>query len=339
MTKFIISLLSIFIVSSSSSTIATTKCASDWINCREAITKAVFGVKELPTREPDNVEVLSNYQMSGFPSPGNGSGLGNVSWTNNMTKLTWSMKSKFLTLNATVFHTLSTTYRAPANYPPGPYPRNNSYGPGQPTETNTPFGIHPIAPQKIGDTILIYHNGHETASCTQNYDGVVDYFNRIGYDVMELMMPLYGCNQAFQYGNPFNHWWFEKYEKKGDHTLRYFIEPVALSVNYAKKMGYKNIIMVGLSGGGWTTTLASALIPDIKLSIPIAGSTPKWPTDYYNDWVPDLPEGRNHSAQPGNPFVPPPMYVRHKPTLIFSIFFLTIKKTTYIFHYNKFRNV
>ena len=98
MTKFIISLLSIFIVSSSSSTIATTKCASDWINCREAITKAVFGVKELPTREPDNVEVLSNYQMSGFPSPGNGSGLGNVSWTNNMTKLTWSMKSKFLTL-------------------------------------------------------------------------------------------------------------------------------------------------------------------------------------------------------------------------------------------------
>ena len=324
MTKFIISLLSIFIVSSSSSTIATTKCASDWINCREAITKAVFGVKELPTREPDNVEVLSNYQMSGFPSPGNGSGLGNVSWTNNMTKLTWSMKSKFLTLNATVFHTLSTTYRAPANYPPGPYPRNNSYGPGQPTETNTPFGIHPIAPQKIGDTILIYHNGHETASCTQNYDGVVDYFNRIGYDVMELMMPLYGCNQAFQYGNPFNHWWFEKYEKKGDHTLRYFIEPVALSVNYAKKMGYKNIIMVGLSGGGWTTTLASALIPDITLSIPIAGSTPKWPTDYYNDWVPDLPEGRNRSAQPGNPFVPPPMYVRHKPTFIFSIFFLTI---------------
>ena len=104
-------------------------------------------------------------------------------------------------------------------------------------------------------------------------------------------------------------------------------------------MGYKNIIMVGLSGGGWTTTLASALIPDITLSIPIAGSTPKWPTDYYNDWVPDLPEGRNHSAQPGNPFVPPPMYVRHKPTLIFSIFFLTIKKTTYIFHYNKFRNV
>ena len=237
MTKFIISLLSIFIVSSSSSTIATTKCASDWINCREAITKAVFGVKELPTREPDNVEVLSNYQMSGFPSPGVGSGLGNVSWTNNMTKLTWTMKSKFLTLNATVFHTLSTTYRAPANYPPGPYPRNNSYGPGQPTETNTPFGIHPIAPQKIGDTILIYHNGHETASCTQNYDGVVDYFNRIGYDVMELMMPLYGCNQAFQYGNPFNHWWFEKYEKKGDHTLRYFIEPVALSVNYAKKNG------------------------------------------------------------------------------------------------------
>ena len=62
--------------------------------------------------------------------------------------------------------------------------------------------------------------------------------------------------------------------------------------------------MVGLSGGGWTTTLASAIIPDIKLSIPIAGSIPKWPTEYYDKWVPDLPEGRNQAAKAGNPFDP-----------------------------------
>ena len=29
-------------------------------------------------------------------------------------------------------------------------------------------------------------NGHETSTCSPNYDGVVDYFNRLGYDVMEL---------------------------------------------------------------------------------------------------------------------------------------------------------
>ena len=31
---------------------------------------------------------------------------------------------------------------------------------------------------------------------------VVDHFNELGYDVMEMMMPLIGCNQAYQYGGP-----------------------------------------------------------------------------------------------------------------------------------------
>jgi hypothetical protein len=39
-------------------------------------------------------------------------------------------------------------------------------------------------------------------------------------------------------------------------------------------LGYKRIVMMGLSGGGWTTTLAAALDPRIDLSIPIAGSIP-----------------------------------------------------------------
>lgn len=42
----------------------------------------------------------------------------------------------------------------------------------------------------------------------------------------ELDMPLIGCNQAYQYGNPKSHQWFAQFEAKGDHTMRYFIEPV-----------------------------------------------------------------------------------------------------------------
>ena len=285
-------------------------CAEDWTACRQQITLSVFGTTSLPNRSPDSIEHVTNYRMEGLPSPGTGSGVGNVTWANNMTKLVWNMTSKFvsgLSLNSTVFHTLSTSYRAPANYPPPPYPQSESYGPYQPTETNTPYGVHPIAPQEYSETVLLYQNGHETFSCVPNYDGVVDYFNRLGYDVMELMMPLIGCNQAYQYGNPQKHAWFEQFEKQGDHTLRYFIEPVALTVAYAKSLGYRNIVLVGLSGGGWTTTLASAIIPDIRLSIPVAGSIPKWPTQFYDDWVPDLPEGRNNRARPGNPFEPPPV--------------------------------
>ena len=46
-------------------------------------------------------------------------------------------------------------------------------------------------------------------------------------------------------------------EEQGVATGRFFIEPVILTINYATKiLGYKKIVMMGLSGGGWTTTLA-----------------------------------------------------------------------------------
>jgi hypothetical protein len=132
----------------------------------------------------------------------------------------------------------------------------------------------------------------------------VDFFNELGYDVMELNMPLYGCN-AQSYGHH-PHTWFEQYEKKGDHTMRYFIEPVALAVAHAKRAGYKHIVMSGFSGGGWTTHVAAAVIPDIQLSIAVAGSTPKWPTKSYPHWMPDLPEGKNALAKSPDVFDPPP---------------------------------
>eukprot|EP00729_Bicosta_minor_P007347 gene7347-25692_t len=138
------------------------------------------------------------YTMNGLPGPGNGTGVGDVQWENNLTALVWTMTGKqfdtpapwpFLTLNTTVLYSLNTSSRAAANYNPPPYAK--------------------------GDTLIIYHNGHESESCTPNYDGVVDHFNQLGYDVMELMMPLIGCNQAYQYGNPKSHQWFQQYEDRG----------------------------------------------------------------------------------------------------------------------------
>ena len=60
----------------------------------------------------------------------------------------------------------------------------------------------------------------------------------------------------------------------GDHPLRYFIEPVVLTANYAVAQGYEEINMAGLSGGGWSTTFAPAVDKRIKRSFPIAGSVP-----------------------------------------------------------------
>lgn len=63
--------------------------------------------------------------------------------------------------------------------------------------------------------------------------------------------------------------------------MKFFLEPVAVSLNYLKTKystdsfpQYKQFHMVGLSGGGWTTTVYAAIDPTIKFSFPVAGSIP-----------------------------------------------------------------
>lgn len=63
--------------------------------------------------------------------------------------------------------------------------------------------------------------------------------------------------------------------------LRYFLEPVAISLNQLKQRdraglspNYRTFHMTGLSGGGWTTTLYAAIDPTIRCSFPVAGSIP-----------------------------------------------------------------
>ena len=50
-------------------------------------------------------------------------------------------------------------------------------------------------------------------------------------------MPMIGCNAATaaRYNASGGHAWFEQWESKGEHTMRFFIEPVALAVAYAQR--------------------------------------------------------------------------------------------------------
>ena len=72
-----------------------------------------------------------------------------------------------------------------------------------------------------------------------------------------------------------NHWWFQQWEDAGDHAMRYFLEPVFLTANYAtERLATKKLYIAGLSGGGWSTTFAAAMDPRLIGSFPIAGSIP-----------------------------------------------------------------
>lgn len=106
---------------------------------------------------------------------------------------------------------------------------------------------------------------------------ISDFFHGMGYDVFIFSMPLKGINMGPGTNSTFyhnDHWWFLQWEQQGDHALRYFLEPVVMTANFAVKAGYSDIFMAGLSGGGWSTTFSAAMDPRIKASFPIAGSLP-----------------------------------------------------------------
>ena len=55
--------------------------------------------------------------------------------------------------------------------------------------------------------------------------------------------------------------------------MRFFLEPIILTINYAVDvLKYETVVLMGLSGGGWSTTIAAAVDPRIQLSMPTAGS-------------------------------------------------------------------
>jgi hypothetical protein len=244
----------------------------DWLGVRANLINVIFGRSNgsLPTENalPDAIIPVSGNTSSGCWC----STLGNCdanscSWASNMTKLVFSISAQVnasfnLVLNSTVFWTLNTSGVASVLYggPDDPY-----------------FPPYPEAPLRRSDTLVIHHQGHNSpcnvSGGDPDFDSTVDWLNQLGYDVFNLHMPLYQVNQV--QGVPCDHELFAKWEAEGVSVFRFFLEPVVRAINYAtKELGYKQIVMMGLSGGGWTTTLLGALDHRIALSMPVAGSVP-----------------------------------------------------------------
>lgn len=70
------------------------------------------------------------------------------------------------------------------------------------------------------------------------------------------------------------------------HSIKYLIEPVVIALNYLDQAhDYEHVTMMGISGRGWTTTLAAAVDPRIQHSYPVAGSYPIYlRSDSISDW-------------------------------------------------------
>ncbi len=147
------------------------------------------------------------------------------------------------------------------------------------------FGLNSIAyhfiPQQANGELTVYHQGHDGKFSL----GIrtIQAFLKNGYNVIALSMPLLGMNKRpvinfKRFGKMIlhSHDQMAYIQAPQGNPIKYFLEPVAVVLNYATQLKYKSIIMVGISGGGWTTTLCAALDPRIVRSFPTAGSLPNY---------------------------------------------------------------
>lgn len=150
---------------------------------------------------------------------------------------------------------------------------------------NLPFGVTQYAwrfhATASNGRVAIYHGGHAQAVDNVYTLMPVGWLLAAGYDVVAMVMPFAGSNTDGSYdGNPFNlsHYQLVNAEVDRDvigySTMRLFAEPVAEVLNLLAGEGYSRVAMMGVSGGGWTTTLMAALDPRITHSYPTAGIVP-----------------------------------------------------------------
>lgn len=138
-------------------------------------------------------------------------------------------------------------------------------------------------PARPNRALVVVHHGH---ACTLDDDPspkdvgygmqrTIQALLREGYGVLGVFMPHLrpgdctgGHDAMFQ-------------TKTTGSPIKYFLEPVAVSLNYLKSQSrsapfpkYSAFHITGLSGGGWTATIYAAIDPTIRCSFPVAGTIP-----------------------------------------------------------------
>jgi dienelactone hydrolase len=136
--------------------------------------------------------------------------------------------------------------------------------------------VYHFRPKQPNKRLALFHQGHGTL-WEGGADDTVKFFLEKGYSVLAFQMPLYGDNKGLAPAGVRSHNDMAKLASHELEPIRFFVEPVAVALNYAQKeFGYEDVVMIGLSGGGWTTTLYAAIDPRVRLSFPVAGTLPEF---------------------------------------------------------------
>ena len=140
--------------------------------------------------------------------------------------------------------------------------------------------VYLFHPKQSNDHLILYHQGH--AGDFINGKQSIDYFLKNGYYVVAFSMPLLGMNEQpiIEIENLgvvklFNHDQLQYLESENFTSISYFLTPIAYTLNYLDDhYNFKTYSMVGLSGGGWASTIYPAIDTRISKSFAVAGSLP-----------------------------------------------------------------
>lgn len=137
--------------------------------------------------------------------------------------------------------------------------------------------------------LFVFHHGHIGSPFGfASTNTVISRMIEKGHDVLVLAMPATAWNtiqnvrvktwDGWGYLSGLhnqNHAVFEMIDAGAGHYIRYFLEPIFSSLDAAFiDRRYRDVTMLGHSGGGWSTTLAAAMDVRIKFSISYAGTLP-----------------------------------------------------------------
>jgi pimeloyl-ACP methyl ester carboxylesterase len=126
----------------------------------------------------------------------------------------------------------------------------------------------------------IYHEGHGGAAVDIGA-GTIDWLLDRGWEVVAIDMPLIGANsedRTTQLDSNRYHDDFDELDHSTQSPVALFMLPVKavvdLVLQWNKDPAQLNLMMVGRSGGGWSTYVYAALDPRIELAVSVAGGVP-----------------------------------------------------------------
>jgi hypothetical protein len=135
-------------------------------------------------------------------------------------------------------------------------------------------------PNNSNGKLIIYHQGHSGGFI--NGKQTIQDFIDSGFSVVAFSMPMIGMNNQptinIENTGPIKflkHNQLVLLESEEFSSLKLFFEPINSTLNYLENnYSFSEFHMVGISGGGWTSTVYPALDPRISKSFSVAGSLP-----------------------------------------------------------------